>query len=41
MGYNPENLERGNKSETSKPVKQVSQATINALGAIAIKGSNK
>lgn len=41
MGYNPENLERGNKSETSRPTRPVSKATISALGATAIKGSSK
>lgn len=41
MAYNPENLEKGNKSETGKPIRQVSEATVKALGATAIKGSTK
>jgi hypothetical protein len=41
MAYNPENLEAPNKSETGKPTKQVSDATIKSLGSTAIKGSTK
>jgi hypothetical protein len=41
MSHNPENLERPNKSETSKPIKNVSASTIKALGKTAIKGGKK
>jgi hypothetical protein len=40
MGYNPENLERPNRSET-KPKKGVTEKVARKLGATAIKGIKK